>query len=218
MEKKIIIALDDLSKKEACTIARETSELVWGFKVHELLIREGFSVIATLKQYGKVFVDLKFHDIPSTVENEVRALLPYEPDIITVHASGGESMLKSAVHTGGNTIAAITALTSLTTDDIQALYQSNPEETVKRLANIAVDAEVQSIVCSPYEIKLVRSLAPEVQIITPGIRSEKSKDDQGRTLSAKEAVARGADLLVIGRPITKAPNPRLALEEIVASF
>ena len=219
MDSPIIIALDGLSIEESVKIAEETKELVWGFKVHDLLIREGFGVIAELKKYGKVFVDLKFHDIPATVEKEVTAVVSYGADLITVHASGGSEMLKAAVQAGREKIAAVTILTSLSQNETMSIYRHSSEEVVREFTKIAHEAGAKNIVCSPHEIQIVKEVAPGMKIITPGIRAqEDSRDDQGRTASAKEALAAGASLLVIGRPITKAPDSRVALENILASL
>ncbi len=219
MESPVIIALDGLSKETALRIAKETRDLVWGYKIHDLVLRAGLDIIAELKQYGNVFVDMKFHDIPATVEKEVAALSALGADLITVHASGGHEMLEAAVRAGGEKIVAVTALTSLSENATLAIYGDTPQDTVRKFAKSANDAGVRNIVCSPQEITMVKDSAPDAHIITPGIRSiEDPKDDQNRTMSAKEAIAAGAALLVIGRPITKAPHPRAALEKILESI
>lgn len=219
MNSHIIIALDGLTKERALDIARETKGVVWGYKMHELLIREGFSMIKELKKYGNVFVDLKFHDIPETVRKEVAALAEFGADLISVHASGGEAMLKAAVASGGNKVAAITLLTSLSPEASALIYQGTPKEIVKTLAMEVVSAGVKNIVCSPHDIGIVRKAAPEARIITPGIREVGDEHhDQNRTMSARNALHAGADFLVIGRPITKALDPRQALEAILSSL
>lgn len=217
--KNIIIALDGMSREESLALAESVSGMVWGFKVHEFLIREGFQLVAELKKYGNVFVDLKFHDIPETVRKEVAALRERGADLISVHASGGEAMLKAAIAAGGEKIAAITVLTSLSPETTALIYQSAPQEVVRILATEAAHSGVKNIVCSPHEIGIVKEAAPEAHIITPGIRGAgEDAHDQVRTMSAREALEAGADFLVIGRPITQAPDPREALEEIIASL
>lgn len=181
---------------------------VWGFKVHDLVMREGFEIMKELKRFGKVFLDLKFHDIPTTVGGEVAAAAAHGADLITVHASGGAEMLKAAIEAGGDRIVAVTVLTSLPN-----------ASAVPALATLAASVGVRNIVCSPHEIHTIKEATPGAHIITPGIRSPADeKDDQKRTMSAKEALAAGADLLVIGRPITKAPRPAEALKNIIASL
>lgn len=218
MESPIIIALDGLSKSKAIAIVEKTHDLVWGYKVHELLIREGFGIIKELKPYGNVFIDLKFHDIPTTVEREALAVVSLGADLVSVHASGGSTMLESAVRAGKDRIVAITALSSFSENDVASIYDKTLETIVRESVIRASNAGVKNIVCSPREIALVKSINPSLTIITPGIRETQGSDDQTRTLSAREAVTRGADLLVIGRPITKAPDPRQALETILKTL
>jgi orotidine-5'-phosphate decarboxylase len=206
MKYPVIVALDGLTLKESLSLAKEIKGLVWGFKVHELVIREGFEVIKKLKKFGKVFVDLKFYDIPTTVAKEVAALSEYGADLITVHASGGAEMLRAAVDAGGNKIVAVTVLTSLPATEARK---------VPTLAALARTAGVTNIVCSAREAGIVRRLNKSVTIITPGIRGpEDTKGDQKRTATAAEALMYGANLLVIGRPITKAPNAQKALQNL----
>jgi orotidine-5'-phosphate decarboxylase len=219
MDSPIIIALDGMSREDSLALAKETRGLAWGFKAHELIVREGFGIISQLKEHGRVFVDLKFHEIPAYVESEVRAVAGYGADLITVHASGGSEMLEAAVAAGGEKVVAVTVLTAISPEEAKTIYRAEPLETVKSLARKAHGAGVRNIVCSPQEIAIVKEAAPGVRIITPGIRSEAdTRDDQKRTSSPKEAVVAGADFLVIGRPITKAPHPRAALESILSSL
>jgi len=217
-DKKIIIALDGMSLHESLKLADALKGKVWGFKGHDLFMREGFTCISKLKEYGNIFVDLKLHDIPATVEKEVIALVAHKADLITVHASGGIAMLEAAVRAGGNKVVAVTALTSLSPKDTQEIYKASPEETVRQLAESATQAGVSNIVCSPLEIKTVKEVDNNLTVIVPGIRQEKQHDDQKRTLTAKEAIHAGADLLVIGRPITKAPQPIEALDYILSTL
>lgn len=204
----IIIALDGLSKAASLSLAKNISNQVWGFKAHDILIREGFDLIQDLKQYGKVFVDLKFYDIPATVEKEVAAIVDHGADLVTVHSSGGAEMLKAAVSAGGNKVVAVTILTS-----------QKDEKGVTQLAQQAYKAGVKNVVCSAHEARAVRALAPDATIITPGIRLENDNvQDQKRVATPRYAIEEGADLLVIGRPITKAPDPDQALQRIITSI
>lgn len=211
--------MDGMSLEESLKLAREVEGWVWGFKVHDLLIREGFGVIREFKKYGNVFADLKFHDIPETVRKEVAALADAGADLLTVHTSGGVAMLEAAVAAGGERVVAVTAFTSLSAADIHMIYHISPAEAVEGLARTAAEASVRNIVCSPQDIAIVKHVAPHARIVCPGIRGPNDeKDDQARTMSAREAVDAGADLLVIGRPITKAPDPRAALENIISTL
>jgi len=215
---RIIVALDGLSKDESLSLSSEISGMVWGFKGHELFIREGFGLIQELKQHGKVFADLKFHDIPATVGKEVAAVSKLGADLISVHAAGGKSMLEAAVETGGQKVAAITVLTSLSEKEAERMFGVPTKDAVREFAALAHTAGVQNIVCSPHEIGVVKSVHQGLVAVVPGIRQKTNDDDQKRTMTAKEATAAGADMLVIGRPITKAPHPREALETILSSL
>ena len=208
MTAPIIVALDGLTKNEALQTAQDTSGKVWGVKIHELLIREGFGIIPELKKFGNVFVDLKFHDIPATVEKEVVAVIEHGADLITVHSSGGTEMLEAAVSAGGDKVVAITVLTS-----------QKDGGSVLELAERAYNAGVKNVVCSAHEARAVHNLAPDITIVTPGIRPENADvQDQKRIATPQWALEEGANLLVIGRPITKAPDKNQALKEIVDSI
>jgi orotidine-5'-phosphate decarboxylase len=165
-------------------------------------------VIKKLKGFGKVFVDLKLHDIPSTVEHEVKALVAHGAAIVSVHASGGRDMLEAAVRAGGTTIAAVTVLSSMSKGEARK---------ASHLATHAHAAGVTSLICSPHELGALKKLG-RARLITPGIRSPGARmHDQARTMPAREALARGADLLVIGRPITESDKPLDVLFELVES-
>lgn len=198
----VIVALDGLTLRESLELAKLLAPQVWGFKVHDLVMREGFGVIKKLKKFGKVFVDLKLHDIPTTVAHEVTALLEHGADIISVHATGGKDMLEAAVRAGGTKIAAVTILSSMPSDARRML----------QLASLARAAGVSSIICPARDVGSVRRIAKTSRLITPGIRAPRETlHDQKRTASARAALAAGSNLLVIGRPITESPDPLSAL-------
>ena len=204
----IIVALDGTSEEKSLSIAKNVSNKIWGFKMHELLIREGFDLLQKFKEHGNVFVDLKFHDIPETVIKEIEAINQYDVDLLTVHAGGGIEMLKAAVSVGGDKIVAVTTLTS-----------QEKAGSVIELAKQAYEAGVQTITCSAHEVSNVKELFPELKIITPGIRMPNDHMyDQKRVSTPQDALNVGADLLVIGRPITNASNPSLALSNILSSL
>ena len=233
MDNPIIVALDLPDRDAALRLAEQLSTVVGGFKVgSELFTSAGPEIIARLRAMKPlVFLDLKFHDIPNTVARAVAAAVRLGVQMITVHASGGEAMMQAAeeaarvsARESGNPVPlelGITVLTSLGADDlIQIGWSGDPKAEVKRLALLAARAGLRGMVCSPLEIQALRQALPaEIRLVTPGIRAEQSAgDDQTRTLTAREALAAGADWLVIGRPIYAAADPRAALEAIRASI
>jgi orotidine-5'-phosphate decarboxylase len=204
----VIVALDntELSAVEILGFAKKLSGSVWGFKVHSLLDIYGPDIIMELKPLGKVFVDMKIHDIPKTMSERVRAYMRHGADLVTVHATAGEAGLRAACEAGGESVAAVTQLTS--DPDASHVYAR---------ASLAYNCGIRAIVCSAHEARTVKSLAPDCTIITPGIRRlADPKDDQSRTATADEAFNAGADLVVIGRPITNASDPLSALTQILS--
>jgi orotidine-5'-phosphate decarboxylase len=201
------------------------------FKVgKELFTAVGPKIIQSIKDRSqKVFLDLKFHDIPNTVARAAEAAVNLNVDMFNIHASGGSQMIKEAVLAAadcsdklGRTkpiILAVTVLTSLNNDDLKEIgFQKNTGELVIHLARLAKDAGASGVVASPQDIATLRkNLGNDFVIVTPGIRSaaEAKKDDQKRTLSAYEAVKTGADYIVVGRPIRAASNPLEACRQIV---
>jgi orotidine-5'-phosphate decarboxylase len=169
-----------------------------------------------------IFLDLKLHDIPATVAGAVRSIAPLGPRYLTVHAAGGPAMVTAAAEAAPDiAIAAVTVLTSLSAADLDALGLAGPPEAaVRRLARLAVDAGARAIVCSPREVAPVRAaVGPDVTLITPGVRpAGAAADDQARVATPRQALADGADLLVVGRPITAAADPAAAAEAIARSL
>jgi orotidine-5'-phosphate decarboxylase len=209
---KVIIPLDGLSEVQSLELATKLAGMVWGFKVNDLLLYSGVKIISELKKFGKVFADAKLHDIPNTVGNGVKRLAEAGADLITVHASGGLVQLEAAMKNAGHAqILAITLLTSMTEQDAKRIYASSTKETVIKLAKLASDAKVSGIVCSPEELPALanESFAKTLIKVTPGIRPSwyKAKDDQSRILTPAAAICAGADLLVVGRPITGHVDP-----------
>ena len=168
-----------------------------------------------------VFLDLKFHDIPNTVASAIRAAGPIGPEIINVHAQGGPEMLKKAAEAGADAgialTIAVTILTALDQDDLQAIGVADQiEDQVVRLAKLTKENGLGGVVCSAKEIKPIReACGPDFKLIVPGIRPEwAAKGDQKRVMTPSDAVKEGADILVIGRPITKADDPVVAAQKI----
>ena len=223
----IIVALDLDSAAEAVAMAKLLEGRVAGFKVGlGLLHGPGPALVGALARIGPVFADAKLHDIPSQVESAAQRLGEYGARWVTAHASGGQAMLEAAVAglsagSGGTAgILAVTVLTSLSDADTASAFGRSPGELTSRLARIAAAAGTEGLVCSPKELGVVAEVAPRLVKVTPGVRPAGTSggDDQARVATPSEAVSRGADYLVVGRPITRAADPRAALEGMVASL
>ncbi|WP_169944732.1 orotidine-5'-phosphate decarboxylase [Microbispora sp. H11081] len=221
----IAVALDAPDLETAARWAGLVTPHVSTVKVGlELYLRYGPDVIASVRGASgvSVFLDLKLHDIPNTVGAAARAVARLKPTYLTVHAAGGAAMVRAAVEAApGTRIAAVTLLTSLSAADLAEIgIQGHPEDLVRRMAAVAVGAGAQALVCSPREVAAVRAeVGPDVTLITPGVRpAGADTQDQARVATPEEAIARGADLLVIGRPITRAPDPGAAAAGIAAAL
>lgn len=221
----IAVALDapdlDTAARWAALVTPHVSTVKIGL---ELYLRYGPDVVATVRGASgvEVFLDLKLHDIPATVAGAARAVSRLRPEILTVHAAGGADVIKAAVEAApGTIVAAVTLLTSLRADDFARLgMRGSVGDAVRRLAALAVSAGALGLVCSPQEVAAVRAeVGPGILLITPGIRpAGADSHDQARVATPEEAIRAGADLLVIGRPITGAPDPGAAAAAIGASL
>ena len=221
----VAVALDAPDLETAARWAALVTPHVSTVKVGlELYLRYGPQVVATVRGASRVsvFLDLKLHDIPATVAGAARAVSRLRPDVLTVHAAGGADVIRAAVEAApGTMVAAVTVLTSLGDDDLGRIGMTGPvSDAVLRLATLSVAAGAQGLVCSPREVSAVRSeVGPDVTLITPGVRpAGAGADDQARVATPEEALLAGADLLVIGRPITRAPDPGAAAAAIAASL
>ena len=221
----IAVALDAPDVETAARWAQAVTPHVAVVKVGlELFCRTGPSVVETVRGGSGVdlFLDLKLHDIPNTVAGAARGVAKLKPTYLTVHASGGADMVKAAVEAAPDvTIAAVTVLTSLSADVLDAVGLAGPPlDAVRRLAALAVGAGAGALVCSPQEVAAVRAEVGEgVVLITPGVRPVGADvGDQARVATPERALEDGADLLVIGRPITGAVDPGAAAAEIAASL
>lgn len=220
----LIVAFDGKSWEEILPLIDQLRTTGCILKVNDLAIYEGVkNLVPDLEVYGRVMVDIKSHDIPNTVANTLKRLRACPPWAITVHASGGETMLKAAVKAVEGTdtkILAVTVLTSIGEDGCTEIYKRQPLEAVKKFAEIAVDAGVHGFVCSAQEVADLKRMHPDKTFVTPGIRSPGvSKDEQERTATPAEALASGSDYIVMGRQVSDAPDPvaevkRLLKEEI----
>ncbi|GGO11773.1 orotidine-5'-phosphate decarboxylase [Microbispora bryophytorum] len=221
----IAVALDAPDLETAARWAGLVTPHVSTVKVGlELYLRYGPDVIASVRGASgvQVFLDLKLHDIPNTVGAAARAVARLKPTYLTVHAAGGSAMVRAAVEGAPNTrIAAVTLLTSLSEADLRQIgVQGPPADAARRMAAVAVGAGAQALVCSPREVAAVRAeVGPDVTLITPGVRPVGADtQDQARVATPEDAIANGADLLVIGRPITGAPDPGAAAAGIAAAL
>ena len=164
----------------------------------------------------KIFLDLKLHDIPNTVYEAILGFHDCSIDMLTVHLSGGEEMLKKAMLAGKSInakVIGVSILTSLEESDTLSLFDNKLDHQIRNLFEIAVKANLDGVVCSPHELEMSNTILNSDSIkITPGIRDIKVEDDQARTMNAKEAIEQGATFLVIGRPITQAQDISTALK------
>jgi orotidine-5'-phosphate decarboxylase len=215
---RVVLALDVPSLDEARALALAVREAVGMLKVGlELFIEAGPSAAALGKEAGlPIFLDLKLHDIPATVERAVARASLLGASMLTVHASGGREMLRRAVERARNDgaglqVAAVTVLTSLDAGDLADIgLAGDVGGQVERLARMAWDVGVRAFVCSPHEAARLRAaLGPTATLVTPGVRSAESAspDDQKRTMTAGEAISAGASWVVVGRPIRDAGDP-----------
>lgn len=221
----VAVALDAPDIDTAARWARLITPHVTTVKVGlELYLRYGPDCVASVRGGSRlqVFCDLKLHDIPATVAGAAGAVAPLRPAYLTVHASGGADMIRAAVEAAPNTtVAAVTVLTSLSDRDLEAVgVRGSALDTTRRLAALAVGAGAEAIVCSPHEVMAVRAeVGPDVTLVTPGVRpAGTDAGDQARVTTPEAALAAGADLLVIGRPITEAPDPGAAAAAIAAGL
>ncbi|MFW6123736.1 MAG: orotidine-5'-phosphate decarboxylase [Acidobacteriota bacterium] len=225
---KIIIALDVPKKNLAFNLV-EKLKYVQTFKIGlELFISEGPSILQEIHNLGKkIFLDLKLHDIPNTVAGAIRSGFNHRVSMMTLHASGGLNMMKKAVNeakqlsinTGDQKplLLAVTVLTSLKQDELKQIgLKGKTNDQVLSLARLAKKAGMDGVVCSPKETKMIKKgVGKKFLIVNPGIRPLwASHNDQKRITSPREAVRNGADYLVIGRPVTQAPDPSEAFFKI----
>jgi orotidine-5'-phosphate decarboxylase len=233
MRNPIIAALDVPTAEQAVQLAQQVAPAVGAFKIGmELFTAAGPEVVRQIRGTGvSVFLDLKFHDIPNTVAKAVAAAVRLDVQMLTVHASGGLEMLQAAEKAAEETayeigkspplVLGVTVLTSLDSNALSGIgLDPNVGRQVRRLANMANTTGLRGLVCSPLEVAELRQTLPRsMQLVTPGIRlSSSPADDQKRTLDPREALAAGANWLVIGRPIYGAENPRAAAEAIFESL
>ena len=225
----IILALDINSLTKAQSILSDLKSHIGGVKLGmEFFNSFGPDGVREISKLGiPIFLDLKLHDIPITVYKTIKTLMELDIAIINVHSSGGRNMLEAAAKARSEfkdkptKLIAVTVLTSLDNNDIEEIgYKDNSEDLVLRLASLAKDSGLDGVVCSAKEISLIKSkLGKNFILVVPGIRLEKdNKNDQKRVMSPKKAINAGADLLVIGRPITDSKDPLKTIDNILENI
>tara|TARA_E500000331_G_C17055483_1_gene625882 strand:+ start:38 stop:745 length:708 start_codon:yes stop_codon:yes gene_type:complete len=219
-KKFLYCAIDYKEIEEAERLLCIISHAIGGIKLGlEFFISNGINGVNRLKKFNlPIFLDLKLHDIPNTVSEAINAALIAKPDFISVHINGGTEMLKIISKKEETKIIGVSMLTSLDERDLVSLgINISIPDYVKRLVKLASECDLEGVVCSPNELKMLREIYPkDFVLITPGIRLENSKknDDQKRISSPGDAIKNGSDILIIGRPITRSKDPLFAIQNI----
>ena len=221
--KNIFVACDVSSQKEILDLLELIHEDISGIKIGlQYITQSSPDEIRELAKFNKpIFYDGKFFDIKNTLVKSIKSLKKLRVKYATVHLLNGLDSLKAANKEAQDinlNLLGVSVLTSFTNKDLEDLgFNDNIEDQVKRLIKIAMEANLYGIICSPLEVKMIKKIAPNLKCFTPGIRMGGLKDDQKRTMDAKEAIKEGSDCLIIGRPITKG-NPKENIKNILASI
>ena len=218
MSKPIIVAIDETQLSSFKQTVDSLDSSLCMIKVGSVSFNAiGHEALTYVASKGfEIFLDLKLHDIPNTVKKSIEGLISLPIGMMTIHTSGGLEMMKAAKKAVSDTnikIFGVTALTSLSDEDTSTIFQRTASNQVKAMLDLAQEAQIDGVVCSPHELDLVLE-RKSLLSITPGIRLSESADDQSRVMAPKDAISKGADYIVIGRPITNAPNISEALQEI----
>ena len=218
MSKTIIVAVDETHLENFQNVVDSLDSDLCMIKIGSVSFNAlGHQAISYASNKGfKIFLDLKLHDIPNTVKKSIKGLVSLPIDMMTIHTSGGLEMMKAAKKAVDGTdikIFGVTALTSLSDEDTSLIFKRTAAEQVNTMLDLAEQAGIDGVVCSPHELSLVAK-RESLLSITPGIRLKDSNDDQNRVMTPKDALKQGANFLVIGRPITEAKNIKEALLEI----
>lgn len=217
---RLVVALDVSSRDELLALVDQLHGIAGVFKIGlQAFIANGPEIVREVVRRGeKVFLDLKIHDIPNTAEHAVAEVAAAGASIVTVHAAGGEAMLRACASAAGRTLVlGVTVLTSLDEEQLRDVgFSQPPLGTAVNLAKVAHRARIGGVVASPHEVRAIREVCPPpFVILTPGIRpAGADRGDQRRTMTPAEAIAAGADYIVVGRPITGASSPRDAARAI----
>ena len=223
---RLMVALDVPELETALTLVDRLGDQVEWYKVgKQLFTHYGPKVLEELRIRGrKVFLDMKFHDIPNTVAQAIRSAALIGADIINVHASGGPAMLAAAAEAGretGKTVIAVTVLTSMDAEQLAAIgIQATPAEQVLRLARLTQEAGLPGVVCSALELPMLRrEFGADFLTLVPGIRpAGAAAGDQKRIMTPAQAAAAGASYIIVGRPIVAAPDPAAAAQAVLAEL
>jgi len=219
--KNIIVACDFSSQDEAIETIEQLKDEIFGIKVGlQYVTSTGTEGVKSLLKFNlPIMYDIKALDIRNTVVEFTKTLKNLKVSYATVHLLNGEETLKEAVkHAGNVKLIGISVLTSFSDETLQKLgFSNNVEKQVERLVKIASAAELYGVVCSPREVKMVKKIDPKLVCFTPGVRLSSETHDQKRTMTPKEAIAQGADYLILGRPLTS-ENPRENMRKIIQSL
>ena len=223
MNKKIFIACDVSSQKEILDLISKIHKEISGIKIGlQYITQHSPENIKELGKFNKpIFYDGKFFDIKNTLVESVKSLKELNVSYATVHLLNGLDALKAANEAAKDIdvkLLGVSVLTSFGSEDLEQLgFKDQIEDQVLRLIKIADEANLYGVICSPHEIKIIKEIAPNLKCFTPGIRRDGGRDDQKRTMSAKQALEEGSDCLIIGRPITKG-DPKKNIQEILSSI
>jgi orotidine-5'-phosphate decarboxylase len=217
----LIVALDVPTVDEAVSLTEQIGDAAGAYKVGlELFGAQGPNAVRALGE-SKIFLDLKLHDIPTTVARAIRALAPLKAELLTVHALGGRAMLEAANDAKREEkVLAVTVLTHLDDAACKEAGLPPPAEAVPALAELAFAAGCDGVICAPADIESVRAVCPApFLVVTPGVRPKDAEhDEQARVRTPGEAIKAGADRIVVGRPVTRARDPRAAAQAILAEI
>ena len=218
----IIVAIDETNFERTSEIINSLDSKKCMVKIGSVSFNSmGHKIIRFASEKGfEIFLDLKLHDIPNTVKKSIQGLISLPINMLTIHTSGGKDMMIAAMEAVSGSqikVFGVTALTSLNNDDTKHIFQRTPSEQVNAMLDLAEQAGIDGVVCSPHELELVNK-RDSLLSITPGIRVKESDDDQKRIMTPKEAIELGADYLVVGRPITASKDINKSLNEIYQSL
>ena len=221
--KNIFVACDVSSQKEILDLLELIHEDISGIKIGlQYITQRSPEEIRELSKFKKpIFYDGKFFDIKNTLVESIKSLKNLNVSYATVHLLNGLDALKAANQAAQEInlkLLGVSILTSFIDKDLKSLgFNNNVKDQVKRLIEIAMEADLHGVICSPLEIKMIKEIAPKLKCFTPGIRMGNAKDDQKRTMTANEAIKAGSDCLIIGRPITKG-SPKENIKNILSSI
>tara|TARA_B100000780_G_scaffold250123_1_gene196141 strand:- start:570 stop:1247 length:678 start_codon:yes stop_codon:yes gene_type:complete len=221
--KNIFVACDVSSQKEILDLLELIHEDVSGIKIGlQYITQSSPEEIRELSKFKKpIFYDAKFFDIKNTLVESIKSLKDLNVDYATVHLLNGLDSLKIANEAAKKInlkLLGVSILTSFNDEDLKNLgFNNKVEEQVKKLIKIAIHADLYGVICSPLEVKMIKEIAPKLKCFTPGIRMDKTKDDQKRSMNADEAIKEGSDFLIIGRPITRG-DPKENIRNILSSI